>query len=174
MNGFADSAQYRKKNRIRTISVNGVNVNLRDTPYVQELSLKRSVTGKKIIFKIVDVYKGDLGDDTCISELSFRKINVQPKKTVVIPFSISKGGYKFTLEEEGKLNAEGTGSEDCPALFVKGDWTKKASGNFLLKYVVKSGKLCGDIRKIKRRRDLDYNRMKTVLTVKQIKKSIKF
>lgn len=174
MNGFADTKFYRKKNRVRTLSINGTNVTLADRPYVQEIKLKKPVTGSKIKFTITGVYKGERDEDSCIAELSFQKFNIAPKKTIIYPVKISKDGYIFTIHDEGKVKVSGVGDVDCPAIFVKGNWTLNPQGNYVINYTVKSDKMCGGIKIIKRSKSWDFSKMKAVFTPNQLKKKIRF
>ncbi len=174
MNGFADTKFYRKKNRIRTLDINGTVVKLADTPYVQEIKLKKPVTGNKIKFTITGVYKGERDDDACIAELSFQKIGIAPKKTIVYPVTLPRNGYSFTLGDEGKVNVSGIGDVDCPAIFVKGNWTLNSRGNYVVDYTVKSDKMCGGIQIIKRSKSWDFSSMKTVFTPDQLKRRMRF
>jgi hypothetical protein len=174
MNGFADTKFYRKKNRIRTLSINGTPVKLADTPYAQEIKLKKPITGSKIKFTITGVYKGERDDDTCIAELSFQKITISPKKTIIYPVKLSKDGYTFTINDEGKVKVSGIGDVDCPAIFVKGTWTLNPRGNYVVDYTVKSDKMCGGMEIIKKSKSWDYSKMKAVFTPNQLKRKIRF
>jgi hypothetical protein len=174
MNGFADTKFYRKKSRIRTLSINGTNVTLNDTPYAQEIKLEKPVTGNKIKFTITGVYKGERDQVACIAELSFQKIGIAPKKTIIYPVKISRDGYTFTINDEGKIKVSGVGDVDCPAIFVKGNWTLNSRGNYIIKYTVKSDKMCGGIDIIKRSKSWDFNRMTAVFTPNQLKRRIRF
>jgi hypothetical protein len=174
MNGFADTKFYRKKNRIRALSINGTNVTLADKPYAQEIILKKPVTGKKIKFTITGIYKGERDEDACIAELSFQKIGIAPKKTIIYPVKISKSGYSFTINDEGKVNVTGVGDVDCPAIFVKGNWKLNSKGNYVINYTVKSDKMCGGIDIIKKSKSWDFDRITTVFTPSQLKRRMRF
>jgi hypothetical protein len=174
MNGVGDSKFYRKKNRVRLMGVNGVIVKLTDSPYAQMINLDKPVTGKKIDFRINGIYKGNQDDDTCIAELSFSKIGIVPVKSIVLPVKISRGGYSFTIMENGKLNVTGIGDVDCPAVFVRGSWKNNSRGDFVVNYTVKSDKMCGNINRTKTAKSWDFNKMNAVFTQNQLKRVIKF
>ncbi|MCB1178719.1 MAG: hypothetical protein KDK36_14135 [Leptospiraceae bacterium] len=74
-NGFGEEKYFSLNNRVKVLEVKGdtesEEVNISDQNEIQEIKLKKKISGKEIKFIIKDIYKGSKFEDTCIHKLTF-------------------------------------------------------------------------------------------------------
>ncbi len=102
VNGFNNSRWYKQNNRIKKLMVSDGSrkdmLHLKDTMYIQEYNLKKSLHGKKIKFTIKSVYKGSVYKDTCLSHMVFY-YNNKKIEFISSDSSVKKSSPKSLIKE---------------------------------------------------------------------------
>lgn len=126
VNGFASKDYYMQNNRVKTLQITQVakehfqqkNYELKDnTQEFQSIKFELCQTAQTITLKIVDVYKGEKFDDTCLSDIKLLY------KGKVIPFT-NVENIKKIQEENSRLilnKSKGSFEKDFTSLFGSED-----------------------------------------------------
>jgi len=142
-NGFGIKKYFFLNNRARGITINGIPALLSDRPAFQVVTLTRPLTAQKLTIAIASVYRGTKWNDTCIAEVSIKKVKAPPQLT--FPFGISVMGYNLILYSGGKLKGSGAGMAQCDAPFLRGSWTKRKKNELAITLTYNWNKNCPDM-----------------------------
>ncbi|HUS85439.1 MAG TPA: hypothetical protein VMX56_09855 [Anaerolineales bacterium] len=151
-NGFGAQKWYSANNRVKEMSIENtdgrkVEFQLADDSEPQKITLQEPIEGARFIIRILSVYKGEKFDDTCLTEIAFKPIdlpNQQDKKEIEAPIELSDAGYNLTLLSGGELKGSGSGMANCEAPFVTGSWGRTSDGRIYVHYVAKQNMKCFD------------------------------
>jgi hypothetical protein len=105
MPGYFDTRYWKANNRIKRFSLETDDRKwketffCRDSKSPQRFRLSTRISVREIIFTVLEVYKGDKWDDTCLSELVF--FNKQTKYTLLCNrIRYESGHYSLSVEKD--------------------------------------------------------------------------
>ncbi|XDD45468.1 hypothetical protein AB3N60_12220 [Leptospira sp. WS39.C2] len=160
-NGMVENGNFKKNNRVKTISIFKSetqfsdwklvqSIELKDIPTFQKIDLYEEVTADSLAFNIDARYKGKNDKLTCISEISFSKPEKELKKkksnanaNVQIYQPIQIEQMKLIPKPDGILTGGGEGFCLCTCKFEKGTWKNISQEQTYLQIIISMVAACG-------------------------------
>lgn len=128
-NGYGDEKYYSANNRVKALLVNNPEIKLKDDGKLNAYILPKMLKTDSLDLKIKSVYKGDKWEGTCMSETSFKPIEMdKPEIAPKIGFPVKVKMFDqststdIRLLKSGKAPGSFISIWGCKAAVIESSW----------------------------------------------------